>query len=92
MENEILRKFYQRTLPLYRPQAEKFLQTAQPQDFNEVSFRYTFSVEALIHISNIIEDFVLANKDVAYQIIAILHQLYPQTVPRPLMPDLLSEY
>ena len=193
MENEILRNFYQRTLPLYRPQAEKFLQTAQPKDFNEVSFRYTFSVKALIHISNIIEDFVLANKDVAdvhvsfqkmsrladqrerylrlaksakglwlygeadasetelsqeprvtmidtgdtllerywfvvaygpgvgmsllaeevsaltgedryyegfytfeadvaYQIIAILHQLYPQSVPRPLLPDLLSEY
>jgi Sensory domain in DIguanylate Cyclases and Two-component system len=60
MTNQILQTFYQHMLPLYTPQAEKFLKTAEPDIFNRISFRYTFSVEAMIPISRIIEDAVIA--------------------------------
>lgn len=65
MANQILQTFYHRMLPLYTPQAEKFLKTAKAQTLNQVSFRYTFSVEAMIHISHIIEDAVIANPKAA---------------------------
>lgn len=61
MTNQILRTFYQRMMPLYTPQAEKFIKTAESQLLNRVSFRYTFSVGAMVHISHIIEDAVVAN-------------------------------
>jgi DICT domain-containing protein len=61
MTNQILQTFYQRMLPLYTPQAEKFLKTAPAETLNRVAFRYTFSVAAMIQISRIIEDAVLAN-------------------------------
>lgn len=61
MANQILQTFYHRMLPLYTPQAEKFLKTAGIQTLNQVSFRYTFSVEAMTHISHIIEDTIIAN-------------------------------
>jgi DICT domain-containing protein len=59
MTNQVLETFYHRMLPLYRPQAEKFITTVEPAAWNRVSFRYTFSVEAMTHISHIIEDAVV---------------------------------
>lgn len=60
-ENQVLQNFYHRALSLYTPQAEKFLDAAEPAAFSRVSFRYTFSVEAMTKISHIIEDATLAN-------------------------------
>ncbi|MCK6625695.1 MAG: hypothetical protein L6R45_11035 [Anaerolineae bacterium] len=62
MANQILQTFYHRMLPLYPPQAEKSLKTAGAQNLNQIAFRYTFSVEAMVHISHIIEDAVIANQ------------------------------
>lgn len=59
MTNQILQTFYHRMLPLYTPQAEKFVTRTNPEAFNRVSFRYTFSVAAMTHISHIIEDAVI---------------------------------
>ena len=65
MTNQVLQTFYHRMLPLYTPQAEKFITTVEPAALNRVSFRYTFSVEAMIHISHIIEDAVINTPRVA---------------------------
>ncbi|GAB4428853.1 MAG: hypothetical protein Kow0031_09180 [Anaerolineae bacterium] len=61
----ILQTFFSRALPLYTPQAEKFLATANPDIFSEVSFRYTFSVEAMTKISHIIEDTAASSPGIA---------------------------
>jgi len=50
MTNQILETFYHQMLPLYRPQAEKFITTADAGAWNRVAFRYTFSVQAMTHI------------------------------------------
>ena len=80
MDNYILRNFHQRTLSLYRPQAEKFLNDAEPDLLRQVSFRYTFSVEAMIHISRVIEDMALTNPRVAefHASFQYLSRLQPQ--------------
>lgn len=52
---EILQTFYHRMMPLFMPQAERVLETSPAQAFNEMAFRYTFSVDAMIKISRIIE-------------------------------------
>lgn len=65
MANQILQTFYRRMLPRYTPQAEKFIKTAEADLLNRVSFRYTFSVGAMVQISHIIEDSVLANPKTA---------------------------
>ena len=80
MNNSILQNFYQRTLALYTPQAENFLNVAQPNIFKQVSFRYIFSVEAMIKISHIIEDAVIANQGVADMHVSFQHlsRLRPQ--------------
>lgn len=56
MTIEILHSFYQRMMPLFTPQAERFLDAVQPARLQDLSFRYTFSVPAMIKISHIIED------------------------------------
>ncbi len=60
MANQVLQSFYHRMMPLYTPQAEKFVQKIDPATMNRLSFRYTFSVEAMTKISYIIEDAVVA--------------------------------
>lgn len=52
-------------MPLYTPQAEKFLDTAEVSKFSQISFRYTFSVEAMVKISCIIENAAISNPGVA---------------------------
>ena len=59
MQEHILDNFYKHMLPLFHPQAEKVLKSIQPAALNSLSFRYTFSVEAMIEVSHIIEDAVL---------------------------------
>lgn len=51
----ILETFYQRTMPLLTPQAEKVLDALSPEQLQQVAFRYTFSVAAMTKISHIIE-------------------------------------
>ncbi len=53
---EILQSFYQRMMPIFPPQAERILDSVEKAAFNEMAFRYTFSVEAMTKISHIIED------------------------------------
>jgi hypothetical protein len=62
---EILEEFYNKNLPLFTPQAEAMIDRVSPDKFNQMAFRYTFSVEAMVKVSNIIENAVLANSDVA---------------------------
>lgn len=54
----ILQTFYNRMMPLFTPQAERVLENMPTQAFNEMAFRYTFSVAAMTKISYIIEDSV----------------------------------
>ena len=65
MSIQIWQNFYQRMMPLFTPQAERFLAAVQPDRLNSVAFRYTFSVDAMIKISHIIEDAVIGNPHVA---------------------------
>lgn len=58
MKPDILETFYQKLLPTFPPQAEKLVYTLQPERLNQLAFRYTFSVEAMIAISHIIESAV----------------------------------
>ncbi|MEM7346661.1 MAG: DICT sensory domain-containing protein [Chloroflexota bacterium] len=59
MNNSILTNFYHRTLSLYTPQAESLLDQAPSELFKRVSFRYAFSVQAMIKISRVIEQAAL---------------------------------
>jgi hypothetical protein len=61
MSVQILQTFYQRMMPLFMPQAERVLDRLDPTKLNDVSFRYTFSVQAMTKISYIIEDSVLTS-------------------------------
>ena len=79
----------------------------QPDQFNQLAFRYTFSVDAMTKVSNIIENAVTANRDVAdfhvsFQYLSrmvkqldrheeIVPQVYPREVPRPIKPELLRD-
>jgi len=65
MDTHILESFYNRTLPLFAPQAEKLLERLEPAMMQSLSFRYIFSVPAMIEISHIIEDAVLTSPRVA---------------------------
>jgi len=67
-------------MPLYTPQAEKFLDTAKVSKFSEVSFRYTFSVEAMTKISHIIENSAISNPGIANVHVSFQHmsRLLPQ--------------
>jgi DICT domain-containing protein len=60
MSNEIIQTFYERMMPLFRPQAEKLIESIDLQKMNTLAFRYTFSVEAMTKISHIIEDVIIA--------------------------------
>lgn len=80
MTTDILETFYGKMLPTYPPQAEKIIYTLQPERFNKLAFRYTFSVEAMIAISHIIETAVIdtpnaADLHVSFQ---YLSRLVPQ--------------
>ena len=65
MSIQIWQNFYQRMMPLFTPQAERFLDAVKPDRLNSVAFRYTFSVDAMIKISHIIEDAIIGNPRVA---------------------------
>ena len=56
MQTDILSTFYNRLIPLFKPQAERLVTVLSPDDLDRVAFRYTFSVDAMITISNLIED------------------------------------
>ncbi|GAB4581556.1 MAG: hypothetical protein Fur0022_43050 [Anaerolineales bacterium] len=77
---DILQNFYNKLLPTFPPQAEKIVYTLKPERFNKLAFRYTFSVEAMIAISHIIENAVndtpnAADLHVSFQ---YLSRLVPQ--------------
>jgi len=82
MDNQVWQNFYHRTLTLYPPQAEKFLDSVQPNTFNQISFRYTFSVEAMTKVSYIIENAAIANPGVANMHVSFqyLSRVLPQQV------------
>lgn len=67
-------------MPLFTPQAERFLDKAQPERLDSVAFRYTFSVEAMIKISRIIENTVLANPRVAD--VHVSFQYFSRLIPQ----------
>ncbi len=57
----VLVQFFGKLLLLFPPRTEAFLKSASIQDLQQVSFRYIFSLQAMIEISHMIEDFVMAN-------------------------------
>ncbi len=59
MKTAILHTFYNRMMPLFTPQAERILDSVQPAALQDLAFRYTFSVDAMVKISHIIEDAVI---------------------------------
>ena len=59
--NKILETFYHRMLPMFTPQAERFLDNVSPEDISHSAFRYTFSVEAMVKISRIIENAIISS-------------------------------
>lgn len=65
LERDILTQFFGKLLPLFPPRAEAFLKSASAADLQRVNFRYIFTVQGMIEISHLIEDFVLANPGVA---------------------------
>lgn len=80
MTPDILATFYSKLLPTFPPQAEKIVSSLQPERFDKLAFRYTFSVEAMIAISHIIETAVndtpnAADLHVSFQ---YLSRLVPQ--------------
>jgi hypothetical protein len=58
--NKIMETFYHRMLPMFTPQAERFLDNVSPEDISPSAFRYTFSVEAMVTISRIIENAIIS--------------------------------
>ena len=80
MNPDILETFYGKLLPTFPPQAEKIIYALQPERFNKLAFRYTFSVDAMLAISHIIENAVAdtpnaADLHVSFQ---YLSRLVPQ--------------
>lgn len=53
-----LKSFYNQLLPAYAPQEETALAQLRPTTLGSLSFRYSFSVQAMIQISHLIEDAV----------------------------------
>lgn len=92
MENQVLKNFYHRTMALYTPQAEKFLDTTSPETLNRISFRYTFSVEAMVKISHIIENAAMANPRVTDLHVSFqrLSRLRPQQARYRKLADLVN--
>ncbi|HNB54371.1 MAG TPA: hypothetical protein PK530_20665 [Anaerolineales bacterium] len=80
MATDILETFYGKMLPTFPPQAEKILYSLQPERFDKLAFRYTFSVEAMIAISHIIETAVIDTPKVAALHVSFqyLSRLVPQ--------------
>ncbi len=58
---DILTTFYNRIMPLFQPQAEALVSRLSLDDLNRLAFRYTFSVNAMIEVSHLIEDTILGN-------------------------------
>ncbi len=81
MKTDILETFYGKLLPTFPPQAEKLIYTLQPERFNQLAFRYTFSVEAMIAVSHIIENAVTDNPNAADLHVSFqyLSRLVPQS-------------
>jgi DICT domain-containing protein len=65
INREILTQFFGKLLPLFPPRAEAFLKTASAADLQRVNFRYIFTVQGMVEISHLIEDFVIANPGTA---------------------------
>ncbi|MEZ0395776.1 MAG: DICT sensory domain-containing protein [Anaerolineales bacterium] len=65
LDRNILTQFFGKLLPLFPPRAEAFLKSANAEDLQRVNFRYIFTVEGMVEISHLIEDFVLANPGAA---------------------------
>lgn len=86
MEKQILRDFFQRMLPVYTPQAEKFLDKV---DLARLSFRYIFSVEAMTKISYMIEDFARDNPGESE--LHVSFQLLSRVIPQQSRYEPLSE-
>lgn len=61
----VLVQFFGKLLPLFPPRSETFLKSASQEDLQRVNFRYIFTVNGMIEISHLIEDFVISNPGVA---------------------------
>jgi hypothetical protein len=60
MNSEVLQTFQQRMLPLYTPQSEKLLESLDARQLQHVAFRYIFATEAMLKVSRMIENRVIA--------------------------------
>lgn len=78
-----LEEFYRRAMSAYIPQGEDLLYRVRTDDLSLLSFRYTFSVEAMAHISHILEDAAAAQRGEADLHVSFqrLSRLLPQ-MPR----------
>lgn len=65
VNREILAQFFGKLLPLFPPRTEAFLKIATSADLQRVNFRYIFTVQGMVEISHLIEDFVLSNPGAA---------------------------
>ncbi len=65
LERDIQTQYFGRLLPLFPPPAEASLKSASAQDLQRVNFRDIFTVQGTLEISQLIEDFVLADPGVA---------------------------
>jgi hypothetical protein len=61
MNTEMLQTFHQEMLPLLTPQSEKLLDSLQPEQFQQIAFRFIFSAEAMARVSHIMQDMVAAD-------------------------------
>lgn len=80
MSIQIWQNFYQRLMPIFTPQAERVLDSIQSDRLDSLSFRYTFSVDAMTKISYIIEDTVIANPRVAD--VHVSFQYFSRLIPQ----------
>lgn len=62
---QVLESFYRDILAAYPPQGEKMLRHIPAESFRNLSFRYILSTEAMIEISQIIEDAVAQSRRTA---------------------------
>ncbi|PWH14147.1 MAG: hypothetical protein DDG59_13260 [Anaerolineae bacterium] len=65
IDRNLLTEFLEKLMPSFSPRAEAFLKKATPADLQRVNFRYIFTIDGMTEISHLIEDFVVANRDMA---------------------------
>lgn len=61
IDRNLLVQFFGKLLPMFPPRTEAFLKRATVDNLRHVNFRYIFTVDGMIEISHMIENFVMAN-------------------------------